>query len=756
MYISLRWLSDYLQQPLEHAKIAKVLTKAGFPVESISNCGSAANLRLVQVVASDSTYTTVEDAKHTKYKLTSSHQLVALSVVILASHGQATADDTDTSIKICTMSDLGFGASDEVMVLPSNTPLDADLTGLLELDDVVMDFEVTSNRGDCLSIHGMARELAVSMPELSLPVSYPHTPISAAKALCPSFATRVITHIDNQQSLPVQITTRLAKLNINSINPVVDILNYVMLELGQPLHAYTGLAEPFDLGVRLARAGEELELLNGQQVALQTTQLLVTNQDQPIGLAGIMGGSASAVTSDSTSIILESAYFTPGVILGRARELGLTTEAATRFERGVDQAMQLPALERATQLILELLGGSVSQDKQLNQPEQLSTPIAFKPARCCQLLGCQLTDGQILAILENLGCLVSSGDVNWQVTIPSHRHDLLREIDLIEEVARIYGYDNIPALPSKVTLQQNHIASATTYHSLRQAMANQGFHEVISYSFTDPLLQSKLFKTYDTVTLENPFAKTSSEMQVSLLPGLLEALYYNVNRQVSHIKLFEIAKCFNLVKTAVQETVKFAAIVAGSHLAKQWDANSRGVDYYDLKQELINILGQFYDQELLSFIPKEYNFLHPKRSSAIVYAGVEVGFLGMLHPKITAVADAYVFECALDALAKPAVIQYLNTSKYPGVTRDLSFFLAKEVHYQQLLEVIGSIPCEFLHKVSIFDVYQDQQTPDQKSMAISIILKHKSRTLVEEEVNSYIIQVVTALEQEFNIDLRTN
>ncbi|NQY41849.1 MAG: phenylalanine--tRNA ligase subunit beta [Legionellales bacterium] len=791
MLFSLNWLKKWIDIDCEHSELISKLAMAGFEVDSLKRiCDEFSKV----VVAKIDEVIMIPDSPDVfQYKLrVEDNKLVNIisriadlelgTNVAFSPNGVVINKITvntqseyeiQTDGIICTEKDLGISDCEKVIVFDSSIPLGADVYQELNLDDYILDVDITPNRGDCLSVKGMSREIgAIFNQRLHPPDDIDNKPVEHHSdkhsvkinevGVCPNFNTRIIYDINSNVVLPLQFTEKLRRSGINSVSPIVDIVNYVMIELGQPMHAYDLEKISGDIQVRFANKAEEIVLIDGNKKNLTEDTLVISDNENAIGIAGVMGGEFTSVTNKTKSIVLESAYFNPHKLIGKARNYGLSSDSAFRFERGVCPLLQTEALDRASFLITHFCGGRVGPINEVTTVDYLPQPklIKFRHSRCQQMLGIDISAVVIRDIFSKLNFTVMENNGDLDIRVPSYRFDLNLEVDLIEEVARIYGYERIIGESSLMLPRRAKINDIyNTKRLIRNSMKYLAYNEAITYSFVDPNLQNKICENKDMLNLLNPISPELSQMRASVLPGLIQALIHNKNRQIRRAKLFEIGQCFSVdSNNKVQHTDRLAGICYGELFDEQWGITNREFDFFDLKKDVENILIIFNDLEQFSFEPISVKFLHPGQSAKIVYQQEEIGYIGMLHPQTSiefGFKEAiFVFELNIEKIQQIYNIEYKNMSIYPELRRDISFFIDKDILSYELIKEIKKLSCSFLNKVSIFDIYQDPKKETEKSIALSLILRDTERTLTDSEVDSYLEQVINRLEQKFNIKLR--
>jgi phenylalanyl-tRNA synthetase beta chain len=670
---------------------------------------------------------------------------------------------------LCSARELGLGDDEEgLLELDAGVVPGTDVAAVLALPDQVIDVNITPNRADCFSILGLARDVAAAAGVDLRPVDVAPVPaacdgvISASitdPADCTAFALRVVRGITPGLRSPAWLRERLRRSGVRAIHPVVDVTNYVMLELGQPLHAYDLARLRGGLQVRRARPGEQLALLGGEQLVLDPEVLVIADDEGAVGMAGIMGGQGSAVTADTTDIVLESAAFTPAAIAGRARRFGLQTDASMRFERGVDPQGQVRALERATRLLLDMAGGLPGPVVAVGQAPAPATPVFLRRRRLVEVLGIDPPADEVTGILARLGFAPVAETDGWRVSPPSFRFDIAREIDLIEEVARIHGYDRIPATPLAAPVRLGGAPEGVaSQDAVRSALAARGYREVITYSFTDAALNARL-SGREGVPLRNPIASDLGVMRSSLWPGLLNALRHNATRQQQRVRIFELGRCYHAAGDKVTEQAVCAGLAWGAVLPEQWGiAGSPPADFFDAKADVIALLGPAAGE--VRFVPEAHPALHPGQSARIVAAdGAGMGWLGTLHPVIAAELDLpvppVVFELDIAGVLARMPARFAPVSRFPAVRRDLALVVAADVSAGTVVATLRAAAGTALREVMVFDVYTgDRIEKGFKSIALGLILQDTSRTLTDADVDLIVGGVVQGLARDLNARIR--
>ncbi|HHF5627587.1 TPA: phenylalanine--tRNA ligase subunit beta [Haemophilus influenzae] len=676
---------------------------------------------------------------------------------------------------LCSFSELGIDVeADGIIELPLDAPIGTDLREYLALDDNAIEISLTPNRADCLSIAGIAREIGVVNKQL---VNQPHfeaVPATIsdkvqidlqAPEACPRYLLRVIKNVNVKAPSPMWMQEKLRRCGIRSIDPIVDITNYILLEFGQPMHAFDAAKVTQPVQVRLAKEGEELVLLDGSTAKLQSNTLLIADQNGPLAMAGIFGGAESGVNSETKDVILESAFFAPLAIVGRARQYGLHTDASHRFERGVGFELARKAMERATALLLEICGGEAGEICEASSETHLPkvNTVQLRRSKLDALLGHHIETESVTEIFHRLGFDVTYANDIWTVTSASWRFDIEIEEDLIEEVARIYGYNSIPNnAPLAHLRMREHKESDLDLARIKTALVDADYQEAITYSFVDPKIQSLLHPHKEALVLPNPISVEMSAMRVSLMSGLLGAVLYNQNRQQSRVRLFETGLRFVPDANAefgVRQEFVLSAVITGTAKSEHWAGKAESVDFFDLKGDLESVLSLTEGGNRVRFVAKQFDALHPGQSAAIELDGQEIGFIGAIHPSISQKlglnGKTFVFEILWNAIAARNVVQAKEISKFPANRRDLALVVADSVPAGELIAACKQAGGEKLVQVNLFDVYQGVGVAEgYKSLAISLTVQDNEKTLEDEEINAVISAVLAEVKQRFNAELR--
>jgi phenylalanyl-tRNA synthetase beta chain len=675
---------------------------------------------------------------------------------------------------LCSARELGLSEDHGgLLALPADAPIGTDIRKYLNLDDTLITLKLTPNRADCLSLTGIAREVAaLTGAPLTLPAIEP-----VAKAIddtrgivldapdaCPRYCGRIVRGVSASAPTPDWMKQRVERCGIRSISALVDVTNYVMLELGQPLHAFDDAELSGAIHVRYPKAGEQLLLLNEQTVTPSADTALIADEQKPLALAGIMGGEHSGIADTTTDLFLECAFFTPTAIAGKARALGFSSDASHRYERGVDFELQRRAIERATQLIIDICGGKPGPVTEAVSPAHLPErkPVRLRSTRAVKVLGIPLTADQIGKLLSGLGTTVERQGDDFVVTPPSHRFDMEIEEDLIEEIARIHGYDNIPAPPPKAQLTMLPLPeSRRGAMPVRHLVAERGYFEVVTMSFVDAAWEADFAGNAAPIQLANPIASQMGVMRTTLIGGLVGVLVANRKRQTERVRVFEIGRVFS--RDAAGQPVagfrqpqRIGGLWAGSALPEQWGAATRPVDFFDVKGDIEALLAV---PPRLTFAKIHHPALHPGRAAAVLLDDREIGFVGDLHPqwvqKYELGTAPVVFELDLDVWLATAMPAYREVSRFPAVTRDLALTVARDQPLAPLLTALRATAPGIVQDVELFDVYQGKGLPEgQKSLAFRVVMQHTERTLGDAEVEAAVAQLVEVASKKFGGALR--
>ena len=679
---------------------------------------------------------------------------------------------------LCAAAELGLeDASQGLLVLDRTAKPGSALSKHLALKDQQLEVELTPNRGDCLSLRGLAREIAAISGWRSTPLVIKSVATTsrnrlsvtlAASESCPRYAGRLIEKINPDARTPDWLRERLRRGGVRCIHPVVDITNYVMLELGQPMHAFDADCLNTRITVRFAKKNEALTLLDGKALALDAKDLVIADAKGPVALAGIMGGQDSAVTSASTTVFLESAWFRPDAISLRARHYGLHSESSHRFERGVDPALQRLALERATALIVQICGGRVGPVTEVKQSKHLPKRPAIKlrNAAMTKLLGMAIPTARTESILKGLGLIVqrSAGKQDtqtWKVTPPSWRFDLVREVDLIEEVVRVHGYDQVPVRqPASALAMMPQPEARVVASRVRSMLVDRDYFEVITYSFVDPTHQALITPQIQGLSVSNPISADLAQMRTSLWPGLLQAIAHNQNRQQARVRLFEVGrKYIPAGKGVTQELPVVAGAVSGSFAREQWGQKSRPVDFFDVKRDVEALLA--LSGQKFVFRAASHPALHPGQTAEILRVGDidPCGIVGTLNPEVQAKfrleQSVILFELSFATIEAGILPKFTEISKFPAIRRDIAIVINANITAQSVLDLAKKHAGELLVNLELFDEYRGEGIDSgRKSLGLGLTFQDTSRTLNDREVEIAVGEVVHALAEAFDGKLR--
>ena len=791
MKISVNWLKEFIKLPADGAAIATRLAAAGIEVaavepaippfqkvivarvETVVPHPSADKLKVCQVEAGGGRHLQVVcGAPNVKAGMKAPLILPGGKLPDGSEIKQAALRGIESNGMLCSARELGL--SDEasgLFVLPDDAPVGQDLREYLGGDDELLEIEITPNRGDCLSILGVARELsALFAKPLEKAAVVAHVKPSIKDTLpveikdteaCPVYGGRVIKGVGMDAVTPLWMRERLRRAGLRSVHPVVDVTQYVMLELGQPMHAYELKRLDKGIVVRFAKQSEPVKLLNGETRKLELDMLVIADHAKLQGLAGIMGGGESNVQAGTTDVFLEAAHFAPAAISGRPRRLGLLTDAAYRFERGVDPVGPARALERATQLILQIAGGEAGPVSVQETAPETPKPIRLRKSRLTSLLGIPVPEAEVGAILTRLGFTVKTEKDGWSAVAPSHRFDIEIEEDLIEEVGRVYGYDHIPPLHYPAAHGMDRLPEARVdLRRLRQVLVERGYQEVITYSFVDPALQAQIYRAPGSaLPLANPITADMTEMRMGLWPGLLKVLQYNLNRQRDRIRIFETGLRFILQADEIKQENMIAGLLSGPQFPLQWGEPDRPVDFADLKGDIEGLLSRAGAGEHLLAEAKTHPALHPGQSARLSLNGQELGWMGALHPAVAKSLDlgqrAFLFEVRLQPLMEGKIPAFVPISRFPAVRRDLAVVVPEKVSAAELLDLAREAAGGLLQEVRIFDIYRGPGIDSgRKSVALGLILQDSSRTLTDDDADAAMARVAGRLRQDLGATIR--
>ncbi len=795
MRFSEAWLREHANPPVDTQTLVEQLTMAGLEVDSVEPAApdfsgvvvaqvlsvephpNADKLRLCQVTTgTDGLLPIVCGAPNVRKGMKVPLATVGAILPDGTKIKKAKLRGVESLGMLCSARELGLAeAASGLWELPEDAPLGRDLRQFLQLEDAIIDVDLTPNRADCLSIEGIAREVAllnkidwcplsVSAVAADETATLPIDIANEAALACPRYLGRLIKGINPDASTPLWMQERLRRSGIRSISAIVDITNYVMLELGQPLHAFDADKLQGGIQVRFGRQGEKLVLLDDQEVELNEDVLIIADEADPLALAGIMGGKPSAVTGATQNIFLECAFFSPEAIMGKARRFGLHTDSSHRFERGVDPNLQSRAIERASALILQIAGGQAGpvNEKVCEQHLPQRPLIELRSQRIEALLGLSIEDAEADDILKRLGMTLEKESGVWKVRPPSFRFDIAIEADLIEELARVYGYNNLPvrslAFPTPL---QSAPESRLPLDRIKDVLVDRGFQEVITYSFVDASLQEKLTPDFEAIPLLNPLSSEVAVMRTTLWAGLLNVAQYNFNRQQRRIRLFESGMRFYRQKGEIRQDKYLAGLATGTVLPEQWGDTSRDIDFFDLKADIEAILSLTRRERSFVFEAQAHPALHPGQSAKILFRkdDQECGWIGMLHPQVAQDLDLdqniFLFEIRQSALTQQEIPVFQPLSKYPSVRRDIALVIPDKVEAQSLIDAIFACQADVLQDVLLFDVYQGKGLEaGQKSVALGLVLQHPEKTLTDSDIDVIVNNILQKLADQLGAKLR--
>ncbi|MBA1187680.1 phenylalanine--tRNA ligase subunit beta [Pseudomonas entomophila] len=791
MKFSEQWLRGWVNPQVSRDELVARLSMAGLEVDSVTPAAGqfsgivvgevlateqhpdADKLRVCQVSNGSETFQVVCGAPNVRPGLKIPFAMIGAELPGDFKIKKAKLRGVESFGMLCSAAELQISEeNDGLLELAADAPVGEDLRAYLNLDDASIEVDLTPNRGDCQSLAGLAREVGAlygaPVSRIEVPaVAVAHDEVRPVEVLaphaCPRYLGRVIRNVDLSRPTPLWMVERLRRSDVRSIDAAVDITNYVMLELGQPLHAFDLAEINGGIRVRMAEAGEKLVLLDGQEVSLRPDTLVIADHARALAIAGVMGGEHSGVSAGTRDLFLESAFFDPIAIAGKARSYGLHTDASHRFERGVDSHLAREAMERATALVLEIVGGEPGPIIESVSQQHLPSvaPITLRAERIDQMLGMQMPADQVEQLLNALGLTTrASGAGQWTVEVPSHRFDISLEVDLIEELARLYGYNRLPVrYPQARLAPQARGEARSELPTLRRLLVARGYQEAITYSFIDPKLFGLFTPGVEPLLLANPISSDMAAMRASLWPGLVKAVQHNLNRQQDRVRLFESGLRFVGQLGELKQQPMLAGVVTGSRLPEGWANGHDAVDFFDVKADVEAVLGHAGALDAFTFVPGKHPALHPGQTARIERDGQEVGYLGALHPELAKTLGlerpVFAFELILGEVAEGRLPTFSELSRFPETRRDLALIAGRDVSASAVLDTIRAHAGEWLTDLRLFDVYQGKGIdPDRKSLAVGLTWQHPSRTLNDDEVNATLQTILTSLEQGLNTTLR--
>lgn len=790
MQISEAWLRELVNPPVTTEELVEQLTMAGLEVDSVEPAAAefsgvvvgevvameqhsnADKLKVCQVaVGEDEPLQIVCGANNVRVGLKIPAALVG---AVLPGNFKIKKSKLRGELSfgmLCSETELGLAAeADGLMELSDDAPVGTDIREYLALNDSIIELDLTPNRADCLCVEGVAREVAALNKMDWSPVSVTAVEVThdtvidvtvEANEACPRYVGRIIKDVNPNAETPLWMRENLRRSGIRSLGPIVDVTNYVLLELGQPLHAFDADKLTGAITVRVGQKGEELTLLNDQTIKLDGTALVIADEKEPLALAGVMGGSVSAVSDQTKDIFLECAFFTPITIAGKARHFGLHTDSSHRFERGVDFTLQERAIERATQLIVEISGGSVGSlvDETNTGALPSRNPVELRKNRIEKVLGISLADKEVSEMFEGLGMQIEAISDGWRITPPGCRFDIAIEADLLEEVGRLYGYNN---LPNSNLFMRSELGKAEEglllIDRVQDLLVDRGYQEAITYSFVDEDIQKTVAPDDEFIRIKNPISSELSVMRTTLWCGLLNAALYNTKRQQGRVRLFETGLRF--IKNGDQTIQKktLSGLILGSINPEKWSDKNRKVDFFDLKGDLEALFHLTGCQ--VTFSKTEHSALHPGQSGSILTEkGEQIGTLGMLHPTLEKTlgfeTQVYLFELDQDLAFNKRIPKFEILSKFPSVRRDMALIVKENISANDVINCIASCHESVVKETLIFDVYRGEGVDDgYKSIALGLMLQDASQTLTEDQIDAIFNRVLTKLNNDINARLR--
>jgi len=783
MQFSENWLRQYVNPSLDSEALGHALTMAGLEVEGLEPVAATFTKVVVAQIISAEKHPDADRLQICKVDVGSGEPLQIVCGAPNARAGlkapcalvgaelpgfnikQAKVRGVESFGMMCSAKELGLAEeSNGLLELSADVAVGQDIREFLDLDDKLFTLKLTPNRSDCLSIVGIARDVAaltsaaIKLPAISTVASKTDQQkdvVVKEPAACPRYAGRMVTGVNASAPTPDWMLRRLERSGLRGISAIVDITNYVLLELGQPLHAFDVAKLRGNIQVRLANKAEKLELLNQQTVELDADMLVIADDSGAIALAGIMGGASTAVSDSTTDIFLESAFFSPDIIVGKARRLNFSTDSSYRFERGVDYGNTRHALEHATALILQICGGAAGPISEITGKLPERQPVRLRTSRLLSALGINLDEATVARLFDQLGFAYKNAAGVFEVTPPSYRFDINIEEDLIEEVARLHGYDNIPATPPHADLLMLPASETSLNRSiLRDALAASGYQEIVSYSFVDESWERDLLGNANPIPLKNPIASNMSVMRSGLWGGLLDTLVYNLNRKQERVRLFEIGAAYAANNGVYSETTRISGLAYGDAVPEQWAEAARDVDFYDVKAD-VDLITHGRAQYVVATHPA----LHPGQSAQVLLDGKAIGWIGKLHPKwqqhYQLPRGAMLFELDIAPLLKCELAQYAEVAKFPPVRRDMAVIVDEKLPVQALLSTMQTLKIPVVSEIALFDVYRGKGiVENKKSLAFLVLMQDTQKTLTDAEADEVMAKLLDSIVREHDAELR--
>jgi len=783
MQFSELWLRQYVNPSISSDELSHALTMSGLEVEEMQDAATVFNKVVIAEIISAEKH---PDADRLQVCTVNVGLAEPLQIVCGASNAraglkapcalvgaelpgfnikQAKVRGVESFGMMCSAKELGLAEeSSGLLELPGDAKVGQDIREYFELNDKLLTLKLTPNRSDCLSIIGIAREVsaltgaALHLPEIttaSVTLQTAQIVKIEAKDSCPRYCGRLIQGLNAQATTPDWVKRRLERSGVRSISAIVDVTNYVLLELGQPMHAFDAAKLVGEIVVRMPKDKESLELLNQQKVDLHPDMLVIADDSGPIALAGIMGGASTAVSDATTDIFLESAFFTPDAIVGKARRLGFSTDSSYRFERGVDYGNTLQALERATNLITEICGGNVAAVTEVQATLPIRKPVNLRMDKLVSILGISFDEVTVGQLFSRLGFSYQLKDKIFTVTPPSYRFDIVIEEDLIEEVARLYGYEKLPATMPKTSLRMLPSKEGVLGRNIfRDTLTAAGYQEIVSYSFVDESWEKDLLGNANPIKLKNPIASNMSVMRSGLWGGLLDTLVYNLNRKQDRVRLFEIGSAYQYAENSYHEVARISGLAYGDVNPEQWADEARQVDFYDVKAN-VDLLTQGRAQ----YQAAQHPALHPGQTAQVILDGVVIGWLGKLHPKwqqhYQLPKNTVLFELDIKALSAKPVPAYSEVSKFIPVRRDLAVMVNDDLPLDVVLNSMRSANIQYVSDIALFDVYRGKGIPEnKKSLAFLVLMQDTQKTLTDAEADAVMSALLDLLVRQHGAELR--